>query len=158
MDPLSAATAPTLPAVTVDLGIDTRLTLLAAGLIFLLALGLGVWKYRQMATNASHLAHPYVDIAHRAALLYSFATLLIAAFVELSSWPTWVNLTAAGVLVFFFVVAIASYIVHGARQDTTNQFEHPSSMLHLGMVALIVGEMGGFAVLLAGFVDGQFLS
>jgi hypothetical protein len=65
----------------VDLGIDTRLTLLAAGLIFLLALMLGVWKYREMATSENHLAHPYVDIAHRAALLYSFATVLIAAFV-----------------------------------------------------------------------------
>ena len=32
---------------------------------------------------AEALAHPYVDIAHRAALLYSFATLLLAVFVEL---------------------------------------------------------------------------
>ncbi|MFS4489899.1 hypothetical protein [Dietzia kunjamensis] len=139
-----------------ELGLDTRLTLLAAGLLFLLALGLGVWKYRQMATTTDHLAHPYVDIAHRASLLYSFAALLIAAFVELSSWPTWVNLTAAAVVVFFFLVAIGSYIVHGARRDTTNQFEHPTATLHIGMVALIVGEMGGFAVLLAGFVVGQF--
>lgn len=139
-----------------ELGLDTRVTLLAAGLLFLLALGLGVWKYRQMATITDHLAHPYVDIAHRATLLYSFATLLIAAFVELSSWPTWVNLTAAAVVVFFFLVAIGSYIVHGARRDTTNQFEHPTATLHIGMVALIVGEMGGFAVLLAGFVVGQF--
>lgn len=139
-----------------ELGLDTRVTLLAAGLLFLLALGLGVWKYRQMATTTDHLAHPYVDIAHRATLLYSFATLLIAAFVELSSWPTWVNLTAAAVVVFFFLVAIGSYIVHGARRDTTNQFEHPTATLHIGMVALIVGEMGGFAVLLAGFVVGQF--
>ena len=84
------------------LGIDTRLTLLAAGLIFLLALGLGVWKYRQMAVAENHLAHPYVDIAHRAALLYSFATLLIAVFVELSAWPTWVNLTAAMAVGGFF--------------------------------------------------------
>ncbi|MGE2692848.1 hypothetical protein [Mycolicibacterium pulveris] len=140
-----------------DLGIDTTITLLAAGLIFLLALVLGVWKYRQMATAENHLAHPYVDIAHRAALLYSFATLLIAVFVELSRWPTWVNLTAAMVLVFFFVVAIASYITHGARRDTTNQFAHPTSTLHAGMVALIIGEIGGFAVLLAGFVAAQFL-
>lgn len=72
-----------------DLGVDTRLTLLVAGLIFLLALALGVWKYRQMATSENHLAHPYVDIAHRAALL-------------------------------------------------------------------IVGEIGGFAVILAGFVAAQF--
>ncbi|MFV8048588.1 hypothetical protein [Mycobacterium sp. 48b] len=138
-----------------DLGIDTVITLLAAGLIFLLALVLGVWKYRQMATSENHLAHPYVDIAHRAALLYSFATLLVAVFVELSAWPTWVNLTAAMVLVLFFVVAILSYIEHGARQDTANQFEHPSAGLHAGMIALIVGEIGGFAVLLAGFVAAQ---
>src|SRR5699024_10541070 len=51
---------------SMELGLETRLTLLAAGLLFLLALGLGVWKYRQMATTADHLAHPYVDIAHRA--------------------------------------------------------------------------------------------
>ena len=138
-----------------DLGIDTVITLLAAGLIFLLALVLGVWKYRQMATSENHLAHPYVDIAHRAALLYSFATLLVAGFVVLSAWPTWVNLTAAMVLVLFFVVAIGSYIEHGARRDTTNQFERPTAGLHAGMVALIVGEIGGFAVLLAGFIAAQ---
>jgi len=70
---------------------DVRITLLAAGLIFLLALVLGVWKYRQILVADDHHAHPYVDIAHRAALLYSFATLLIAAFVQFSAWPAWVN-------------------------------------------------------------------
>lgn len=136
------------------LGTDTLVTLLAAGLIFLLALGLGIWKYRQMVTRPERFAHPYVDIAHRAALLYAFATLLTAVFVELSVWPTWVNLTAAMVIVFYFLAAIVSYIVHGALQDTTNQFEHPSTGMHISMVLLIVGEMGGFAVLLAGFVTG----
>ncbi|MFZ0832997.1 MAG: hypothetical protein WAM92_07930 [Mycobacterium sp.] len=139
------------------LGIDTAITLLAAGLIFLLALVLGIWKYHQMATEDSHLAHPYVDIAHRAALLYSFATLLTATFVRFSAWPTWVNLSAAMVLVFFFVFAIAVYIVHGARRDTTNQFEHPTRALHVGMALLILGEVGGFSVLLAGFVAGQLI-
>ena len=139
------------------LGIDTRLTLLAAGLIFLLALALGVWKYRQMATSENHLAHPYVDIAHRAALLYSFATLLIAVFVELSGWPTWVNLTAAMMVVLFFVIAIVTYMSHGLKRDTTNQFEHPDRGVHAGMLALIVAEIGGFAVLFAGFVYAQLL-
>ena len=139
------------------LGIDTRLTLLSAGLIFLLALALGVWKYRQMATSENHLAHPYVDIAHRAALLYSFATLLIAVFVELSGWPTWVNLTAAMVVVLFFVIAIVTYMSHGLKRDTTNQFEHPDRGVHAGMLALIVAEIGGFAVLFAGFVYAQLL-
>lgn len=139
------------------LGIDTRITLLAAGLIFLLALCLGVWKYRQIMAAPDHRAHPYVDIAHRAALLYSFATLLLAAFVELSAWPTWANLTAAAVVVFFFVGAIADYIVHGARRDTTNQFEQATRGSQVAMVLLIVGEIGGFAVLLAGFIAGQLL-
>ena len=138
------------------LGIDTKITLLAAGLIFLLALGLGVWKYRQIVVSEDHRAHPYVDIAHRAALLYSFATALIAVFVELSAWPAWVNLTAAMVQVFFFVGAILSYIAHGLKRDTDNQFAHPDRSLRVGMVALVVGEVGGFAVLLAGFVAGQF--
>lgn len=138
-----------------NLGIDTVVTVLAAGLIFLTALALGAWKYRQMATSPDHLAHPYVDIAHRAALLYSFAALLVAVFVELSAWPTWLNLTAAMVLVFFFVVAIASYVQHGLRRDTTNQFAEPARGLHAGMTALMAGEIGGFAVLLAGFVVAQ---
>jgi phosphatidylglycerophosphate synthase len=138
-------------------GIDTKITLLAAGLIFLLALVLGVWKYRQIMAAEDHRAHPYVDIAHRAALLYSFATLLIAVFVELSAWPAWVNLTAAMVVVFFFVAAIASYISHGARRDTTNQFENADRGTEVAMALLIAGETGGFGVILAGFIVGQLL-
>eukprot|EP01133_Synstelium_polycarpum_P027444 gene27445-33117_t len=110
-----------------------------------------------MATSDNHLAHPYVDIAHRAALMYSFATLLIAVFVELSAWPTWINLTSAAVVVFFFLAAIFSYIAHGAMKDTDNQFESAGPPLHLGMFLLILGEVGGFAVLLAGFVKAPVL-
>ena len=150
----SRAPPPQLPSA---LGIDTKIVLLAAGLIFLLALVLGVWKYRQIMAAEDHRAHPYVDIAHRAALLYSFATLLIAVFVELSAWPAWVNLTAAGVVVFFFVAAILSYISHGARRDTVNQFENPNRRTEILMVLLIAGEIGGFGVILAGFIVGQLL-
>ena len=132
----------------------TSATIGAAGVIFLLALVLGIWKYRQMATSPDHLAHPYVDIAHRSALLYSFATLLLAVFVELSAWPEWVNAVAAATIIVFFVSAIASYILHGARRDTTNQLSQPGRTIHVAMTALIVGEIGGFAVLLAGFFRG----
>jgi phosphatidylglycerophosphate synthase len=138
-------------------GFDTAITLLAAGLIFLLAFVLGVWKYRQIMASGDHSAHPYVDIAHRAALLYSFATLLIAVFVELGAWPAWVNLTAAMVVVFFFVGAILSYISHGARRDTTNQFENPDRGTEVAMPLLIAGEIGGLGVILAGFIVGQLL-
>lgn len=134
--------------------------LLAAGAMFLVALALGVWKYLQMATSESHVAHPYVDTAHRAALLYSFATLLVASFVQFSGWSEAIDLTCAGVLYFFFASAVAGYAYHGWRRDTDNQFRDPSPSaraLTVYMAALIVGELGGFAVLLAGFVDGQVL-
>ena len=139
------------------LGADTKAVLLAAGVMFLLALGLGVWKYRQMASAEDHLAHPYVDTAHRAALLYSFATLLVASFVQLSGWSQLVDLLAAGVLYFFFLGAVAGYAVHGWRRDTDNQFRDPAPGLHAFMMALILGEIGAFSVLLAGFVDAQVL-
>lgn len=142
--------------VDLGLGIDTRITLLLAGLIFLWALALGVWKYRQMTTSKQHVAHPYVDIAHRAALMYSFAALLLAVFVELSGWATAVNLLAALIVIAFFIAAIASYVVHGILRDTDNQFAHPVRGTHAFMVILIIGEIGGTAVLLAGFVAAQF--
>ena len=132
----------------------TYVTLCAAGLIFLLALILGIWKYRQMVTSPDHLAHPYVDIAHRSALLYSFATLLVAVFVELSAWPEWVNLAAAMTIIVFFVGAIVSYIIHGVKRDTINQIGDPGRSIHIAMAALIVGEIGGFAVLFGGFLRG----
>ena len=138
-----------------ELGGDTKAVLLAAGLIFIGALVLGIWKYRQMATSADGLAHPYVDTAHRAALLYSFAALLVATFVELSGWSETVDAIAAFTVIGFFVAAISGYIWHGARRDTDNQFRPTPAWLHAFMIALIVGEIGGFSVLLAGFVDAQ---
>lgn len=140
-----------------ELGGDTKAVLLAAGLIFLWALLLGVWKYRQMAAAPDALAHPYVDTAHRAALLYSFATLLLAAFVELSAWSAGVNAAAAFAAIAFFVAAIAIYCLHGYRRDTDNQFREPVRGTHAFMWALIAAEIGGFAVLLAGFLDAQIL-
>jgi len=138
-----------------ELGSDTVAVLTAAGLVFLWALVLGVQKYRQIATSPEAQAHPYTDIAHRAALLYSFAILLIAVFVELSGWCTAVNLIAAFVPIFFFVAAIATYQWHGLRRDTDNQFRDPVAGTGPYMAALIIGEIGGFAVLLAGFADAQ---
>jgi hypothetical protein len=140
-----------------ELGGDTKAVLLAAAAMFLWALLLGVMKYRQMAASEEALAHPYTDTAHRAALLYSFALLLIATFVELSGWSVAVNLIAAGALALFFFAAVAGYNFHGWRRDTANQFRDPVRGLHGFMGALIVAEIGGWLVLVAGFVERQLL-
>lgn len=138
------------------LGTDTRIVLLLAGLMFLWALLLGQLKYRQILASPQGHAHPYTDIAHRAALLYSFALLLVAAFVELSAWTTAVDLAAAGVLAFYFAAAVATYMLHGIRRDTDNQLRDPGPLVRGFMVSLAVAEIGGFLVLLAGFVVEAF--
>lgn len=138
-----------------SLSTDTKAVLLAAAAMLLWALLLGTWKYRQMATSENHLAHPYVDIAHRAALLYSFALLLIATFVQLSGWSELVNLLAAGAMTFYFFGAVASYAFHAWRRDTDNQFRDPIPGTHAMMITLIVAEIGGWLVLVAGFLERQ---
>jgi hypothetical protein len=139
----------------VDLGGDTKAVLLASAAMFLWALLLGVLKYRQILDSEEGRAHPYTDIAHRAALLYSFALLLIAVFVELSGWDTAVNLVAATAMSVFFFGSVAGYTFHGWRQDIDNQLRNPSGPIRSYMVALIAAEIVGWLVLVAGFLDAQ---
>lgn len=141
------------------------LAVFAAGIFFLNGLITGVWKYVQIRVSDEAKAHPYVDIAHRASLLYSFAALLIAVFAELSSFPSWVNVAAAACPLAFFAFAISAYMMHGMLRDTDNLFATPhrlgrgtvaKSAVTGFMVALTVAEIGGFAVLFVGFLLGQF--
>ena len=66
------------------------------------------------------------------------------------------RMTAAAVLVLMFVITIANYINHGIRRDTDNQMHNPPPAMRWVLVALIVGEIGGFCVLLTGFAAAQF--
>jgi hypothetical protein len=136
-----------------------RLCLVAAGVFFATALATGAWKYYEIARSEKAAAHIYVDIAHRAALLYSFAALLLAQFAALSVYAPLVNLVAAAAPLAFFAAAIVGYIVHGILRDTDNQFAKPHRIgslalpavgLHGFMWLLMAAEIGGFLVLFAG--------
>ncbi len=135
----------------------TKIVLLFAGVMFLWALLLGVLKYQQTLRSPEHRAHPYTDVAHRAALLYSFALMLVATFVAFSEWSTAVNLVAASAMALYFFTAVAGYMLHGIRQDTENQFAGAPSALRGFMVSLIAVEIIGWLVIVAGFVDAQFV-
>lgn len=137
------------------------IAIFAAGGFFLAGLLLGVWKYLAIARSADARAPTYVDVAHRAALLYAFACLLIERFVMLSQLDPAVELVAVLAQVTFFALAVGTYVLHGALRDTDNQFERPHrlgrrrippAVVTTFMVALIVGEVGGFGVLLWGAV------
>ena len=141
-----------------------KLALVACGVFFLNALVTGTWKYLQICSSPDALAHPYVDIAHRASLLYSFAALLLSRFVELSPYSDGVELCAVAFPVLFFAAAIVAYMIHGALRDTDNQLRKPHVLgsrtvsptaMTVWMSALIIAEIGGFLVLFLGFLQAE---
>lgn len=149
------------PAVTLTLTPSVTLALVAAGIFFLAGLLTGVWKYLAMALSEKAEAPYYVNIAHRSSLLYAFAAQLLAVFAALSAWPETVNWWATLLPVLFFGAAIATYALHGLLRDTDNQLARPHRLgpltlpgvlLHGFMVALVLGEVGGFLVLFAGLL------
>jgi hypothetical protein len=134
-----------------------KLSLAASGAFLLAGMLLGVVKYRRVMTSPAHRAPVYVDIAHRAALLYSFAALVIARLLEFSPYSGRVQLVAAGVPLIFFALTITGYTMHGFRDDTENLFASRNFITTWFMYALIAGEIGGVIVVLWGFVTTQLL-
>lgn len=135
---------------------ETKIIMLFAAAMFLWALVLGTVKYRQILCSPDHRSHPYTDIAHRAALLYSFALLLVSAFAQFSQWSFSVNLAAGSAMATYFAMAVAGYTWHGWRKTTENQFATAGGGLKAFMGSLMVVEIGAWLVLVAGFVERQF--
>jgi hypothetical protein len=136
----------------------------SAGAFFLAGLLAGAWKYWHTLVQTDARAPVYVDMAHRASLMYAFACVLLAQLAGRSAWADAVNLGASIVLVLFFAVTVLAYVVHGALRDTDNQMRRPhrlgrgtipaSAMLTF-MVLLVLAEVGGFAVMFGGFLAGR---
>lgn len=137
-------------------------TYAACGIFFLTGLITGVWKYYHIHSSEEAQAPVYVNIAHRTSLMYSFATLVLAKFVELSPYSETVTFWAAAAPILFFALAISTYVIHGVLQDTDNQMERPHKLgsftlpnwvIIAFMAALITAEIGGFAILFVGFLS-----
>ncbi len=111
-----------------------------------------------MASEKSRAPY-YVDIAHRASLMYSFSALVLAVLAGLSVWSPLCNFWAVVANLVYFMAAISTYVIHGALRDTSNQLARPHrlgkttlpNILISGfMWSLIVAEVGGTLVLLSG--------
>jgi hypothetical protein len=154
-----------LPLLTsgLDLGAlpASRFMMISAGWFFFFGLLFGAWKYACIARSPEAQAPVYVDIAHRAALLYSFACMLVSQLCGASAWSNAVNLTAAIVLVLYFAVSVLGYAVHGALRDTDNQLARPhrlgtraigDGVMLTFMISLSAAEIGAFLVLFSGYL------
>lgn len=136
-----------------------QITLLASGIFFITGLLTGVWKYRCIMSSTDAKAPVYVDICHRAALMYSFACIVLLEFAQRSIWSSTVNIIAVLAPVLYFAFAIASYALHGVLRDTENQLERPhrvgsltlpGPLLSVFFWSLVAAELGGFLVLFVG--------
>lgn len=129
-----------------------KISLVASGLFLLTGLLSGILKYQRIMTSPRHRAPVYVDIAHRASLLYSFAALVIARLLEGSPLSPGVQVLAASIPLAFFAVTIAGYIAHGLKDDTNNIFSERTFTTTWYMYLLIVGEVGGVGLIFGGFL------
>lgn len=135
------------------------LAILAAGCFLVIGLFTGIWKYVAMMRSERARAPYYVDIAHRASLLYASSSLILGSLAYFSIWSEQINLIAVLANVIYFALAIGTYVIHGALKDTDNQLRKPhrlgklslpTILIQLFMWSLILAEVGGTLVLLAG--------
>lgn len=138
-----------------------RLALAGGGALFLLAMAFGVWKFVAMSRSEAAEAPVYVDIAHRAALMYALSCPLIAAVAAMNRLPAGVRFVAVGLLLTSFAGALASYAAHGLLRDTDNQYRRPHRLgnrplprrlLSTLTWAKACSDLGGFGLLFLGFV------
>jgi hypothetical protein len=137
------------------------LAVIGSGFLLFVGLFTGIWKYTAIMASEKSRAPYYVDIAHRASLMYSFSALVLAALASLSIWSSAINFWAVAVNLIYFVFAITTYVVHGALRDTQNQLARPHKLgkktlpnfvIAGSMWSLIVAEVGGTVILFSGAV------
>ena len=135
------------------------LGVLGAGIFLVVGLLTGIWKYVAIMQSDKARAPYYVDIAHRSSLMYAGASLILVALAYFSVWSDGVNWWAMLANMVYFALAIGTYVIHGLLKDTDNQLRSPHRLgpmtlprvlIHLFMWSLIVAEVGGTLVLLAG--------
>ena len=134
-----------------------KISLLASGLFLLTGMLVGVLKYQRIMTSPEHRAPVYVDIAHRAAFLYSFAMLVISKLLEYNPYPPRVQVAAVASVLVFFPLTVFGYLMEGVRDRTDNLFRERNFITTWYMYLLIVGEIGGLSVILWGFIETQVL-
>lgn len=134
-----------------------KISLLSSGLFLLAGMLIGIVKHQRMLTAPDHMAPPYIDIAHRAAFLYSFAMLVIAKLLEYSPYSEIVQLVSSGVLLAFMSITIIGYFTHGLRNKTDNLFRERNFSTTWYVYLLTIGEIGALSVIVWGFISTQFL-
>ena len=139
------------------MNLAVKISLLFSGLFLLAGMLAGVWKYREMMKSKTHEAPVYVDIAHRASLLYAFASLVIAKLLEYSPFSVSIQIFIALLPIAYFTLTIIGYLKLGWQRVEITQFSERNFITTWFMYSLIAAEIGGVALIVGGFIYTQFV-
>ncbi len=135
-----------------------KISLLCSGLFLLSGMLTGVWKYSHIMKSQNHQAPVYVDIAHRTSFFYSFACLVIAKLMEFSPFSEFWQTIIVIIPISYFILSVIAYIKEGFINRTDNMFRERNFITTWFTYSLIVGEIGGFVLILGGFIYTQFIT
>lgn len=134
-----------------------KIALLFSGIFLLVGMLTGVWKYRLIMKSENHKAPIYVDIAHRNALLFSFACLVIAKLMEFSPFSPTIQLVITLIPLFYFALTTINQVKEGALNRKETIFNQRNFSTTWFMYGLIIGEVGAISLMVFGFIYTQFV-
>ena len=132
-----------------------KISILFAGLYLLIGMLTGVWKYAAIMKSENHKSSMYIDIAHRNALLFSFACLVIAKLMEFSPFSLVVQLVITLIPLFYFSLTTINQIKEGFSGRTETIFKERNFSTTWFMYGLIAGEIGSISLMVIGFAYTQ---
>lgn len=140
------------------MNLSIKIALLVSGIFLLNGMLTGIWKYSKMMSSENHSAPVYVDIAHRTSFFYSFASLVIAALIYFSPFSPTIQVIIVAFPLAYFLLAVINYMKEGYLNRTENIFSERNFITTWVTYSLIVAEIGGFVLILGGFVWTQFFA
>lgn len=136
--------------------LSVAIAIVLAGAMLLVGMATGTWKYIEMMRSPERRAPRYVNIAHRAALLYACAIGVLALLAWLSPLPQWLEIAAITIDSLFFFIATGTYIKLGVTRLERTQYHDRNFTTGAGTWILAAAELGTTFVLFAGACMGLF--
>ena len=137
------------------MNLAVKISILFAGLYLLVGMLTGVWKYAAIMKSENHKSSMYIDIAHRNALLFSFACLVIAKLMEFSPFSPVIQLVITLIPLFYFSLTTINQIKEGFSGRTETIFKERNFSTTWFMYGLIAGEIGSISLMVIGFAYTQ---
>jgi hypothetical protein len=136
---------------------SVKISILFAGLFLLIGMITGVWKYATIMKSENHKSSMYVDIAHRNALLFSFACLVIAKLMEFSPFSPTMQIVITVIPLFYFSLTTINQIKEGIAGRNETVFKERNFSTTWFTYGLIIGEIGAISLMIIGFIYTQLL-